>query len=199
MRVFGVHLLGFDAENGKKLLITILFATIILLARWVLVGAVRLALRAHRNDRVVFWTRQGSSVLAALSIVVSIISIWFDDPKRWATAAGLVSAGLAFALQKVITALAGYVVIVRGKTFSVGDRITMGGGRVELTVRFVVPTHGVRILKDALSRAILRAFDEAGIGVASSTYDVVGFPPLRIDGEDLAKLARAMRERPSET
>lgn len=42
---------------------------------------------------------------------------------------GLASAGLAFALQKVITSLAGYLVILRGKTFNVGDRITMGGVR----------------------------------------------------------------------
>ncbi len=39
------------------------------------------------------------------------------------------TAGLAFALQKVITALAGYLVILRGDTFNVGDRITMGGVR----------------------------------------------------------------------
>jgi small-conductance mechanosensitive channel len=48
---------------------------------------------------------------------------------RLATAAGLLTAGLAFALQKVVTAVAGYFVILRGKTFSVGDRITMGGVR----------------------------------------------------------------------
>ena len=31
--------------------------------------------------------------------------------------------------RKVITAFAGYLVILRGKTFTVGDRITMGGVR----------------------------------------------------------------------
>jgi hypothetical protein len=30
-----------------------------------------------------------------------------------------------------------------------------------------------------MSRQILGAFDEAGIGIASATYDIVGFPPLR--------------------
>ncbi len=60
---------------------------------------------------------------------MGLISIWFDDPKRLATALGLVSAGIAFALQKVITALAGYFVILRGNTFTVGDRIMMGGVR----------------------------------------------------------------------
>ena len=36
---------------------------------------------------------------------------------------------MAFALQRVITAIAGYFVILRGKTFNVGDRIVMGGVR----------------------------------------------------------------------
>lgn len=46
---------------------------------------------------------------------------------RLATGVGLVGAGFAFALQKVITSVAGYFVNLRGKTFNVGDRITMGG------------------------------------------------------------------------
>ena len=39
------------------------------------------------------------------------------------------TAGLAFALQNVVTSFAGYFVILRGKTFNVGDRIVMGGVR----------------------------------------------------------------------
>ncbi|WP_223163868.1 mechanosensitive ion channel domain-containing protein [Mycobacterium simiae] len=39
------------------------------------------------------------------------------------------TAGLAFALQRVITAAAGYFVIPRGDTFNIGDRSTMGGVR----------------------------------------------------------------------
>ena len=58
-----------------------------------------------------------------------MLSVWFDDPARLTTAIGLITAGLAFALQKVITSIAGYLVVLRGRTFSVGDRITMGGVR----------------------------------------------------------------------
>jgi len=143
--------------------------------------------------------------------------------RRWTLVAGL-----AFALQKVITAVAGYFVILRGKTFNVGDRIVMGGVRgdvialgfmqttimemgqdalremerryvlqrpdikprvscrltdnwLELTVRFVARDHGVREVKDAMSREILAALDEAGIGIASATMEIVGLPPLRLD------------------
>jgi len=48
-----------------------------------------------------------------------------------------------------------------------------------LGLRFLAPAHGARALKDAMSRDILKAFDEAKIGIASATYDIVGFPPLQ--------------------
>ena len=62
-------------------------------------------------------------------VTLGILSIWFDNPARLASVLGLIGAGVAFALQRVITAVAGYFVILRGKTFNVGDRILMGGVR----------------------------------------------------------------------
>ena len=55
---------------------------------------------------------------------------------------------------------------------------------IELTVRFIVGTHRIRGAKDAMSRQIMAELDAAGIGVASSTYDVVGLPPIRVRWED---------------
>ncbi len=49
---------------------------------------------------------------------------------------------------------------------------------LELAVRFVVESYGIRVVKDAISREIIEAFDAAQIGIASATYDVVGMPPL---------------------
>jgi small-conductance mechanosensitive channel len=99
------------------------------LLRAAVVRAAQLVTGRHRNERVMFWTRRGASMTAALLAVVALLSIWFDDPERLTTGLGIFSAGLAFALQRVVTALAGYVVIMRGNTFTVGDRITMGGVR----------------------------------------------------------------------
>lgn len=76
-----------------------------------------------------FWTRQAIHFTTAVVIVVGVASIWFDDPARLATALGLMGAGLAFALKRVVTSVAAYFVILRGKTFNVGDRIVMGGVR----------------------------------------------------------------------
>lgn len=305
MRFFGVRLIGFTQENLHKLLLTLLFVGGIVLFRAAMLWLVRIALREHKNQRVMFWTRQASGLLATVLAVLAVLSIWFDDPSRMALPFGMVTAGLAFALQKVITSFAGYLVILRGKTFGVGDRIAMGGVRgdvirlgffqttimemgqpssvqqaapavwvnarqytgrivtvtndkvfaepvynytrefpfiweevvvpvkygadraraeeillrraeeatrelrevsereraamseeyyvdlkeldprvflrltdnwVELAVRFVARAHGVRDLKDKISRAVLADFEQENIEIASATFEVVGFP-----------------------
>lgn len=309
LQLVGVTLIGVTPENGRKLLLTVAFVLAAWIASRTVAWMMGAATRGDRHPRLKFWARQVVKIAMALGLVIGVVSIWFDDPTRLATALGLVTAGLAFALQRVITAVAGYVVILRGKTFNVGDRIVMGGvrgdvvaldfmqttimemgqpppvqndepamwvkarqytGRIvtvtnakifdepvynysrdfgylfeemtvpvsfkadrqtaeailldvagrhtrdcvelaedearelqrryfmttsdfgprvywritdnwlELTLRFVARDHGVRELKDAMSRDLLAAFDAAGIGIASATIEIVGAPPLRL-------------------
>ena len=54
---------------------------------------------------------------------------------------------------------------------------------VEMTVRFVAKTRGIRELKDKMSREILNGLDAAGIGIASGTYEIVGVPPIKVEIE----------------
>jgi len=54
---------------------------------------------------------------------------------------------------------------------------------VELTVRFLCSDHDIRGLKDRMSREIKANLAKAKIGVASSTYDIVGLPPIRVQME----------------
>ena len=311
VEIFGIKLLGVDAQNGRKLLFTACFFVILYLISKVL-GALAHATGGRGGKRAAFWTRQGVSLITFLLAVLGFVSIWFDNPARLATGVGLVGAGLAFALQKVITSFAGYFVILRGKTFNVGDRITMGGVRgdvialnfiqtvimemgeppsvqgadpgmwvqsrqysgrivtvtnskifedpvynytrnfpflweemqipityeadadlveqilldaanketvkieelaeptlkilerqfsiasadlkpkvylrltdnwVELAVRFICSDHDIRGLKDRMSREIKAKLSAAGIGIASSTYDIVGLPPIKVQVE----------------
>jgi small-conductance mechanosensitive channel len=312
VELLGIRLVGINAENGKKLLLTLVLVVLILLLARLLRALAGWALRDRRHERLVFWIRQAIHLATALILLIGLASIWFDDPTRLATALGLVTAGLAFALQRVITALAGYFVILRSRTFNVGDRIRMGGvrgdvialsfmqttimemgqpppvqgdepamwvksrqytgrvvtisnaqifeepvynytsefpylweemtipipytadrGRAErillevahrhtltlsdlsaetlrelqrryfidaagveprvyfnltdnwlaLTVRFIARDHGIRELKDAMTREMLQALDAAGIGIASATFEIVGLPPLRLQRE----------------
>ncbi|WP_237476804.1 mechanosensitive ion channel family protein [Lichenibacterium dinghuense] len=129
MEFLGVHWVGLTAENGRRLILSVLFVAAVLAVR---AGLRRLVLGFVQGDgarQARFWTHQGLNLVAALVIVLGLMSIWFDDPARLATALGLFSAGLAFALQRVVTAFAGYIVILRGNNFTVGDRISMGGVR----------------------------------------------------------------------
>jgi small-conductance mechanosensitive channel len=320
VEILGVKLVGFNAENAKKLVFTVVLVLVILLIARGLNFFLRRLLRGSDHERLQFWSRQAVHLITAVLLILGILSTWFDDPTRLATAMGLVSAGLAFALQKVVTAIAGYFVILRGRTFNVGDRITMGGvrgdviglgfmqttimemgqpppvqsaepamwvqsrqytGRIvtvsndkifdqpvynytrdfpylweeislpisyradrdraetillqaaahhtvaiaqlseealremqrryfvkpsemepkvyyrmtdnwlELTVRFIVEDHGIRRVKDAMSREILPALEKAGIGIASATFEIVGLPPLRFNDDPAAKLSNS--------
>ncbi len=125
--VFGIKLLGVNAHNAHKLLFTIAFLLILFLFSKGLRALAHLI--GGRKQKTTFWTRQGISLITFIFGILGFCSIWFDNPARLATGIGLLGAGLAFALQKVVTSFAGYFVILRGKTFNVGDRITMGGVR----------------------------------------------------------------------
>jgi small-conductance mechanosensitive channel len=129
MEILGIRLIGVNEESAQKLVLSLAAIAAIFALRAIAVWLVRVLTGRPHNGRAVFWTRQGASVAAAILVGLALLSIWFDDPQRLTTGLGIFGAGLAFALQRVITALAGYVVIMRGNTFTVGDRITMGGVR----------------------------------------------------------------------
>ena len=57
------------------------------------------------------------------------MSIWVTPGTDLTNGMGLLCAGLAFAPQQVIVSFAAYVMILRGDTLAVGDRITLGGVR----------------------------------------------------------------------
>jgi small-conductance mechanosensitive channel len=309
--------LGATSSVGTKLAVTALLAAAVVGVRLLVVAGVWAATRERPNSRFLFWTRQGTSLAALIVVGVVFASIWFDDPARLTTVIGLASAGLAIAAQKAVTAFAGYLVIMRGSTFTVGDRIKMGGvqgdviamgflqtrimemgqpnevneqeapgmwvrarqfsGRIvtvtndkifdepvynftqefrfiweelhipvqyradrvraerilldavreatrdsqpdsdaarrriekkygvtldahdprvywtltdnwlEMSVRFVVPDHGIREIKDRINRTILREFDAAGLEIASATVDISSVPPLRLEPAEVVK------------
>ena len=129
VKLFGVTLIGATTQNGHKLVLTIGFIAITWVIAWALRQILKLFIGTRSGTRFQFWAKQGVSLIVAAIMILGIMSIWFDSPSRLASVLGLIGAGIAFALQRVITAVAGYFVILRGKTFNVGDRILMGGVR----------------------------------------------------------------------
>jgi small-conductance mechanosensitive channel len=109
VQIFGIRLLGVDALNVRKLLFTLAFFLIL----WLISKSLRAFahfIGGRAGRRGAFWTRQGVSLITFVLGLLGFVSIWFDNPARLATGLGLVGAGLAFALQKVITSFAGYFV-----------------------------------------------------------------------------------------
>src|SRR5262245_45802130 len=127
LHLFGVRMLGVSELTLLKIALTIGATTALLFLRWLLVVMTRGFHGKHKRRS--FWVRQFANLFTSLVFVFLMLAIWFDDPSKLATGLGLVSAGLAFALQKVVTSIAGYFVIIRSRVFVVGERITMFGVR----------------------------------------------------------------------
>ena len=311
MHLYHVTLVGVNQINAEKVVLTLVLVALMVVVRYLLHYLLRVVRAFSWAERFRFWGHQAINLLTTAFFIVALISIWVGPNAHLATVGGLIGAGVAFALQKFIIAIAGYVVILRGKTFSIGDRIIIGGVRgevisldffqttvlemgqppsvesetdpamwvmarqytgrivvvtngvifdepvynysrdfqflweeihvgvgyndkyqeaeqilldvarkhtipiahmtdqarrhlehvydlkppsveprvfyemtdnwVDLALRFIVPDRGIREIKDAMYRDILRAFADAGISVASGTYDIVGIPPVRIE------------------
>jgi len=129
LRIFGVTLIGATQHNLHKLILTLGFIAVAWIFAWALRQILKLFIGTRSGTRFQFWAKQGVSLIVSGIVIIGVMSIWFDSPARLASVVGLIGAGIAFALQRVITAVAGYFVILRGKTFNVGDRILMGGVR----------------------------------------------------------------------
>jgi small-conductance mechanosensitive channel len=117
---------------GEPRLIKLLWTVALVVAIALAVALIRFVVRLvfRREDiQTQFWTSQSASILGALLFVFGVARIWFDQPGSFAGAAAIISAGIAVALQKLITSFAAYFIILRGRVFNIGDRITMGGVR----------------------------------------------------------------------
>src|SRR4051794_32645801 len=105
--LFGITLIGATPDNLRKLALTVGFVIAAVLLTWALRRLLGLFIGTRSGTRFQFWAKQGVSLIIAGILILAVMSIWFDNPARLAGALGLVGAGIAFALQRVITAVAG--------------------------------------------------------------------------------------------
>ncbi|MEI4273751.1 mechanosensitive ion channel domain-containing protein [Klenkia sp. LSe6-5] len=129
VEVFGVTLVGVSTTTGVKVLFTLGLLLVVLVLRALALLVARRTLGGEVGDPRRFWVRQGIQVVVAVVLLLGVVSIWVTPDSDITTGVGLITAGLAFALQQVVLSLAAYFVILRGDTFGVGDRITLGGVR----------------------------------------------------------------------
>src|SRR5205807_811604 len=114
--LIGIKLVGVNADNWRKLLFSIAFVLVVVVLSRILKLLAK-AILGERRGRVHFWVRQTIRIFTTGLLAVGLVSIWFNDPARLASAAALVTAGLAIASQRMFTAVAGYFIILQGKSF----------------------------------------------------------------------------------
>ncbi len=102
-----------------------------LLVSGALVSTVVGRLLARRADDVYarYYARKVTRYAVAVVVLICLAVVWRAFAGRVGIVLGLATAGLAFAMQEVIGAVAGWFNIVSGRIFRVGDRIQMGGVR----------------------------------------------------------------------
>jgi small-conductance mechanosensitive channel len=129
---------------GRQLVVSVILVALVLGFRALVTAALRrsrpVETQEGASERRRFWVRQASKLIAFVVLVAGLMLIWVGDTSRFATVAGLLTAGIAVALQRVITAMAAYLIILRGRVFTVGDRITIGGVRGDVVRLGLVQT-----------------------------------------------------------
>jgi small-conductance mechanosensitive channel len=125
----GVTLVGFSPNVAYKLLYTLALLAAVATVRWLFRLAITHLVRGDGMHVARFWARQILDVVVVGVFIAVVFSIWLNGSRNVAAGLGLFSAGLAFALQQVISSVAGYLLILRGNVFGIGDRIDMGGVR----------------------------------------------------------------------
>jgi small-conductance mechanosensitive channel len=98
-------------------------------------AAVRRSLLSYVINRIsdesphLYTVRKATTSTITAIAALLIIGIWIQRLGDLSVALGILAAGLAFALQEVIGSIAGWITIVTGRPFTIGDRIETGSIR----------------------------------------------------------------------
>lgn len=105
-----------------------LISSLLLILIAVLLRPLSMAIVGRRTEdpAVLYRWRKVAEYGALVIVVVGLSSIWLASAASLLTYLGLLSAGLAIALQDPITNLVGWLFIIWRRPFEVGDRIQVG-------------------------------------------------------------------------
>jgi small-conductance mechanosensitive channel len=112
--------LGFSPSSQEKLL-----STFIVIVGWLIVDKL---IKKFIFDKIDDYTirYQWQKIVKYITVILAIMlltKIWFGAFESFGTYLGLLSAGLAIALQDLLVNFAGWIFLLIRKPFSVGDRI----------------------------------------------------------------------------
>ena len=116
-----------DLNNNfqRNLLFSLLIIIVLWLARWLTLRFINK--RYADNARTLYNLRKTVEYASVVLGILLVGRLWLEGIGTLVTYLGLLSAGIAIALQDLIVALAGWVFIVWRRPFVVGDRIEIEG------------------------------------------------------------------------
>ena len=81
---FSIDWVGVNADNGRELLLSVMFIRQPCLCSAILRALVGLVFgrRGLSEHPTKFWTRRGVSLVTAVVLIFVSLSIWFNDPTR---------------------------------------------------------------------------------------------------------------------
>jgi small-conductance mechanosensitive channel len=117
-----------EAENQiapfwEKLLISAALLLALVLIRWLVL---RIVERRIENGAVLFYWRKISGYFIIVLGLLLVSPIWFEYTQSLTTYIGLISAGLAIALQRPLTNFVGWMFLMWQRPLVVGDRVQIG-------------------------------------------------------------------------
>jgi small-conductance mechanosensitive channel len=121
-----VDLLSDNSSAGGRAVTTVVVIPVAALLAGV---AGRLAAARERDPYQRYYFRKLARAAVWALTVVGLVALWRPFAGRFGVVLGFMAAGIAFAMQEVIGAFAGWINILSGRIFRVGDRIEMGGTR----------------------------------------------------------------------
>lgn len=121
-------------EIQTKILYTLIAIIVLLLLRYF---ALQLIFKRFQDAKHRYLWKNSIKNTYYILLILIILNIWVDRIDSLGTFLGLVSAGLAIALQVPIVNLAGWLFIMIRKPFEVGDRIEIDGNSGDvIDIRF---------------------------------------------------------------
>ena len=112
---------------SNEIQVKVLFSIMVILVLWLLrFLLLKIVFRRVTDPRDRYFWRSGVKNTSAVLLVLTIGAIWVDQFGSLATFLGLVTAGLAIALQDPLVNLAGWLFILIRRPFEIGDRIQIG-------------------------------------------------------------------------
>lgn len=105
----------------------IIFSLVVALFLWVLrTVIIRIVCRKTDDPLIRYRWRKGTTYGAVILGFILIGRVWFAGIQSLATFLGLLSAGLAIALQDLVKSFAGWIFILSRRPFVLSDRIQIG-------------------------------------------------------------------------